>query len=124
VRATLKAEEDTATMHINEIEEYLGILQEHKCSLEMQVAEAEEQISMVWEILDSNGIPEVSLSDDESTPPPSSSPTSSGFAGLGILSSCPEGSSTAYPRRSGTPDSGSSSLSDYPRSGWVETAKV
>ena len=30
------------------------------------MAEAEEQIGMVWEVLDSNEIPKVSLSDDES----------------------------------------------------------
>jgi hypothetical protein len=113
-------------MHINEIEEYLGILRVNKCSLEIQVAEAEEQIGKVREVLDSNGIPEVSLSDDESTYSVPSSPTLSGITDLGV-NSRPDGFSMMshfYPRCSGTPDSGSSSLSNYPRIGWMETGAV
>ena len=68
-----------ASMHINEIEEYLGILQEEKASIESQVAEAEEQIGMVREMLDSNGIPEVSLSDNEDASTTSIPPASSDF---------------------------------------------
>ena len=113
-------------MHINEIEEYLGILWANKCSLEIQVAEAEEQIGMVREVLNSNGILEVSLSDDESTYSIPCSPTLSGITDLGV-NSRPDGFSTMshfYPRHSGTPDSSSSSLSNYPRNGWMETGMV
>jgi hypothetical protein len=65
VHATLKAKQDSASMHINEIEEYLRILQEEKAFIDMQMVEAEEQIGMVREVLDSEGILEVSLSDDQ-----------------------------------------------------------
>jgi hypothetical protein len=111
VRASLKADEDSASMHINEIEEYLGILREEKASIESQVAEAEEQIGMVREMLDSNGIPEVSLSDDEDASTTSIPPASSDFMCLDVSGSMPY----VHLGRPGTPDSGSSSLSNSPR---------
>ena len=52
-------------MYINETEEYLGILREKKALLHLRLAEADDQIGVVREVLDSDGIPEVSLSDDE-----------------------------------------------------------
>jgi hypothetical protein len=114
VRATLKSKQDSASTHINEIEEYLGILREEKAFLDMQMVEAEEQVGMVREVLDSEGIPEVSLSDDEQPSPSSSPPTSS----ISMLGTDSEGSDPIppilndYPRCYGSPDSGSSSLND------------
>ena len=114
VRATLKAEQDSASTHINEIEEYLGILQEEKAFIDMQMVEADEQIGMVREAIESERIPEVSLSDDERLAPPSS-PLASSISMLGTDS---EGSDSIppilneYPRHYGSPDSGSSSLDD------------
>ena len=90
------------------------------------MAEAEEQIGMVQEVLNSNGILEVSLSDDKSTYSVPGSLTLSGITDLGV-NSHPDGFSMMshfYPRHSGTPDSSSSSLSNYPRSGWMETGVV
>ena len=90
------------------------------------MAEAEEQIGMVCEVLNRNEITEVSLSNDESTHTVPSSLTLSGITNLGV-NSHPDGFSTMshfYPRCSSTPDSGSSSLSNYPRSGWMETGVV
>jgi len=107
-------------MHINEIEEYLGILREEKAFIDMQMVEAEEQVGMVREVLDSEGIPEVSLSDDEGPSPPSSPPAGSISMLIGTDS---EGSDSTppilndYPRRYGSPDSGSSSLNDCTGSG-------
>jgi hypothetical protein len=115
VRATLKAKQDSASMHINEIEEYLGILREEKAFIDMQMVEAEEQVGMVREVLDSEGIPEVSLSDDEGPSPPSS-PLASSVSML--ISGDSEGSDPIPPilyahGRHSNPDSGSSSLSNY-----------
>ena len=120
VRASLKADEDSASMHINEIEEYLGILREEKASIESQVAEAEEQIGMVREMLDSNGIPpEVSLSDDEDASTTSIPPASSDFMCLDSELEVSGSMPYMHLRRPGTPDSGSSSLSNSPRTRWV-----
>ena len=114
VCATLKAKQDSASMHINEIEEYLRILREEKAFIDMQMVEAEEQVGMVREVLDSEGILEVSLSDNKCPSPPSSPPASSS-----MLDTNSEGSDPIppilnnYPRRYGSPDSGSSSLNDF-----------
>jgi hypothetical protein len=115
VRASLKADEDSASMHIDEIEEYLGILREEKASIESQVAEAEEQIGMVREMLDSNGIPEVSLSDDEDASTTSIPPASSDFMCLDSELEVSGSMPYVHLGRPGTPDSGSSSLSNSPR---------
>ena len=113
MRASLKAEEEYAAMQINEIEEYLGLMREKQADIHLQVAEAEEQVGLVHEVLESDGIPEVSLSDDEDS---SSSlhPTPPDYIDRN-LSSLDTGGSNHYMspgsyRRSGTPDSGSSSL--------------
>ena len=72
----MEAEEEFATVHINETEEYLGLLREKRAIIQTRVSNAEEKIGMAQEVLDSNGIPEISLSDDEdansSDYPPSS----------------------------------------------------
>ena len=115
VRASLKADEDSASMHTNKIEEYLRILREEKASIESQVAEAEEQIGMVREMLDSNGIPEVSLSDDEDASTTSIPPASSDFMCLDSELEVSGSMPYMHLRRPGTPDSGSSSLSNSPR---------
>lgn len=65
VHRTLKAEEHTAELRINETEEYLGVLRRQKAIIQMQVSEAEEEIGSVRESLDNDEIPEISLSDDE-----------------------------------------------------------
>jgi hypothetical protein len=52
-------------MHINEMEEYLGILREKKAMIQLTLSAADDQIGTVGEALDSNGIPETSLSDDD-----------------------------------------------------------
>ena len=52
-------------MCINEMEEYLGILREKKAVIQLTLAAADDQIGVVGEALDSNGIPETSLSDDD-----------------------------------------------------------
>ena len=52
-------------MHINEMEEYLGILQEKKAMIQLTLSAADDQIGTIGEVLDSNGIPETSLSDDD-----------------------------------------------------------
>lgn len=65
MRNTLHAQEELEAMRINETEEYLGLLRARMAMTQTQVAEADEQIGMVREVLNSDGIPEVSLSDDE-----------------------------------------------------------
>ena len=52
-------------MHINEMEEYLGILWEKKAVIQLTLAVADDQIGAVGEALDRNGIPETSLSDND-----------------------------------------------------------
>jgi len=59
-------------MHINEAEEYIGLLRARKAAIQTQVADAEEQIGVVRDILDSDGIPEISLADDEDDHDPAS----------------------------------------------------
>jgi hypothetical protein len=83
VQATIQTKEDYTSKHIDEVEEYLGLLQAKRATIQHQVTEAEEQLSMVWEALDSDGIAEVSLSDNESSSA-SSPPQSSDYM-------CPEG---------------------------------
>ena len=82
VRATLQAEEQSAIMHINETEEYLGLLREKKALIELRLAEAHDQVGAVREVLDSDGIPEISLSDDEESSSVTSPPTSPKNVGL------------------------------------------
>ena len=76
MRATLVAEEDKASKQIDEMEEYLGLLRSQKAVIQIRVSEADEQLGMVKEALDNDGIAEVSQSDDEdsagSSPPQSS----------------------------------------------------
>ena len=64
-RATLEAEEHYTSTHINEMEEYLGILQEKKAMIQLTLPAADDQIGTVGEALDSNEILETSLSDDD-----------------------------------------------------------
>jgi hypothetical protein len=74
VRNTLQAKDDYTTMCITEAEEYLGLLREKKTSIKSQLAEAHEQIVLVKEVLDSDGISEISCSDDEDSMSSASSP--------------------------------------------------
>lgn len=82
MRNTLHAQEELEAMRINEAEEYLGLLRAKMAITQVQVAEADEQIGIVRELLNSDGIPEVSLSDDEdddlNSRPESYHPSSSG----------------------------------------------
>jgi hypothetical protein len=77
---------------------------------------------MVQEVLDSERILEVSLSDYEWPSPPSSPPASS----ISMLGTGSEGSDPIpsilndYPRCYNSPDSGSSSLNDCTGSIWVK----
>lgn len=66
VRASLEAEENTVEHQINETEEYLGLLREKQAITQMRKAEAEEQVGMVRDVLDQDGIPEISMSDSGS----------------------------------------------------------
>ncbi|KIM76559.1 hypothetical protein PILCRDRAFT_12618 [Piloderma croceum F 1598] len=50
---TLQAEEDVTSMHINEAEEYIGLLRARK-AIQTQVADAEEQISVIYAHLPPN----------------------------------------------------------------------
>jgi len=74
VHNTLQAKDDYTTMCITEAEEYLGLLREKKTSIKSQLAEAHEQIVLVKEVLDSDGISEISCSDDEDSMSSASSP--------------------------------------------------
>jgi len=67
VRATLLAEEDSASKQIDEMEEYLGLLREKRALIQVRVSEADEQLGMVRDALDSDGIAEISQSDDDSS---------------------------------------------------------
>ncbi|KIM83089.1 hypothetical protein PILCRDRAFT_88322 [Piloderma croceum F 1598] len=58
VQATLLAQEDSASKEIDEMEEYLGLLQAKRDIIHIQVSEAEEQVGLVREALDSDGITE------------------------------------------------------------------
>ena len=84
VRATLLAEEDMASKKIDEMEVYLGLLRAKKTMIQIQVSEADEQLGMVKEALDSDGIAEVSQSDDEGDSVASSPPHSSDFVSLDL----------------------------------------
>lgn len=61
---TLHTQEELEAMCINEAQEYLGLLRAKMTIMQVQVAEANEQISIVWE-LNNDRIPKVPLSDDE-----------------------------------------------------------
>ena len=65
MHATLLAEEDCASKHIDEMEEYLGLLRTKRAMIQVRVSEADEQLGMVREALDTDGIGEVPLSDDK-----------------------------------------------------------
>lgn len=65
VRATLRAKIDSAMKEINETEEELGCLRIRKVMMEVQMSEADDQIAMVREMLNKDGIPEIPLSDHE-----------------------------------------------------------
>jgi hypothetical protein len=71
VHTSLLAKEDSASKQVDEMEEYLGILQTKKAMIQLRITQAEEQVKYV---LDSDGMPEVSLSDTESTSSPTFSP--------------------------------------------------
>lgn len=77
------AQEDTASKEINEMEEYLGLLRAKRDIIHIRVSEADEQVGLVKEALDSDGIAEACLSDDEAPSSPSSPPHSSDYL-------CPE----------------------------------
>lgn len=81
VRATLLAEEFRAAQQINEMEEYLGLLRQKKVIIGLRVMEADEQLGMVREALESKGIAEIEdpLSDVESFSSASSPPRSSDY---------------------------------------------
>ena len=65
VCATLKSKIQTAKNEINEMEEELRCLRIRKAMMEVQVSEVDDQIAMVREMLNWDGIPEVSLLDNE-----------------------------------------------------------
>ena len=65
VRATLKSKIETAMKEIIEMEEELGCLRIRRAMMEVQISEADDQIARVQEMLNQEGIPEISLSDDE-----------------------------------------------------------
>ena len=76
MRSTLLAEENSASRQIDETEAYLGLLRAKKAMIQVGVSEADEQLGMVKEVLDSDGIAEGAQSDDEvfaATSPPQSS---------------------------------------------------
>ena len=56
MRSTLLAEENSASRQIHETEAYLGLLHTKKAMIQVRVLEAEEQLGMVKEVLDSDGI--------------------------------------------------------------------
>jgi hypothetical protein len=59
------------------MEEYLGLLRAKRALIQVRVSEADEQLGMVRDALDSVGIAEISQSDDDSSV--SSPPHSSEF---------------------------------------------
>ena len=65
VCATLKSKIETAMKEINEMEEELGCLRIRRAMMEVQISEADDQIARVQEMLNREGIPEISLLDDE-----------------------------------------------------------
>jgi hypothetical protein len=74
VRNTLQAEEDLTSLCITETEEYLGLLREQRTTIQTQVAEANAQIGLVREVLESGGISEMSSDEDEDSASSASSP--------------------------------------------------
>lgn len=65
MRRTLIAEEELNNRRIEEAEEYLGVLRSHHGVIMLQVDCADEEIGRVKHSLDTDGIPEISLSDEE-----------------------------------------------------------
>ena len=61
VRQTLLVQQCSAKTEIVEMEEYLGFLRAKMALIEAQVAEADEQIGVIWEVLDQHQISEGSL---------------------------------------------------------------
>ena len=59
------------------MEEYLGLLRAKKAMIQIRVSEADEQLGMVREALDGDGIGEVALSDDGSSSSAPSPPRTS-----------------------------------------------
>ena len=78
VCASLQAEEDSFSKQIEEMEKYLRLLQTKRAMVQIKALEADEQLGMIKEALDSDGIPEAQLSDNESDYA-ASSPHSSDF---------------------------------------------
>ena len=74
MHTTLLAEEECASKHIDEMEEYLGLLQTKRTMIQVKVLEADERLGMVRKALYSDGIGDMPLSDDESSPSSASSP--------------------------------------------------
>lgn len=74
MRNTLQAEEDLTSLCITETEEYLGLLREQWVSIQTQVAEANAQVGLVREMLESGGISEMSSDEDEDSASSASSP--------------------------------------------------
>lgn len=76
VRQTLLSQQHTADLEITEIEEYLGFLRSNRLVIETRVAEAEEQIGVIREVVDQHRVfgPGGSTTDiDEPSFPTSSS---------------------------------------------------
>ncbi|KZP15568.1 hypothetical protein FIBSPDRAFT_895725 [Athelia psychrophila] len=64
-RASITAKKVSYVVKIEEVEHYLGLLRNRHLILEQREAAAEETIGDVRDILDQNGIPELSYSDSE-----------------------------------------------------------
>ena len=104
VRATLKAKEEYTAKHIDKMEEYVGMLRVKRAMIQLKVSKADEQLGRVKEALDSDGIAEVSLSDNESSSA-SLPPQSSDFLCREGMESDVESdneSSTSYAQSKGT----------------------
>jgi hypothetical protein len=113
-------------MHINETEEYLGLLRARKALVELRLSEADDQVGIVREILDSDGIPEISLSDDEDSSSVVAPPTSPKNIGMNS-SDVDSDTESYYSRRRDNSDDTSSSGEDSYFSGAhlaVDQAKV
>ena len=61
VHATLKSKIETAMKEINEMEEELGCLRIRRAMMEVQISEADDQIARVWEMVNQEGNPDISL---------------------------------------------------------------
>ena len=64
VYSTFQAEDSTMAMEINEMEEYLGLLREKQAAVQMKLRQADEEIGGVWGAFHSDGISELSPSDE------------------------------------------------------------